>query len=180
MKIFLIGPGGVGKTTCGAILANLLGYSFIDLDREFIKRIENVDNYITAYGHEKYRFMNSKLFYTILSQHSQNLVFSLSSGFLVHEDMNKLTSKHAQTLKELGVSILLLPSESLNKSMEIVVARQLSRGFGLTEDREKEKFTKRFPIYKNHGDIRIFSHERPEIIAEKIKNEIEIYNKKFE
>lgn len=40
MKIFLIGPGGVGKTTCGAILANSLGYNFIDLDTEFASELK--------------------------------------------------------------------------------------------------------------------------------------------
>lgn len=34
MRIFLIGPGGVGKSTTGNILAELIGYNFIDLDQE--------------------------------------------------------------------------------------------------------------------------------------------------
>ena len=177
MKIFLIGPGGVGKSTCGEILANLLGYNFIDLDEEFCKRVENVGDYINNYGYEKYCHENSKLFYEILGQHLQNFVFSLSSGFLIHEGMDELTFKHKQTLKDLGISILLLPSKSLDESAEIVVKRQLSRNFGLKEDREKTKFFQRFPIYNELGDIKIFSHDKPEIIAEQMKKEIAFYNK---
>lgn len=177
MKIFLIGPGGVGKSTCGKILANLLGYNFIDLDAKFCERIENVSDYINIFGHEKYRIENSRLFYKILSQHLENFVFSLSSGFLIYENMNELTLKHKQTLGDQGISVLLLPSEALNESMEIVVKRQLLRGFGLKENREKTKFIQRFPIYKELGNIKIFSHDKPEIIAKQMKKEIAFYNK---
>lgn len=177
MKIFLIGPGGVGKSICGEILANLLGYNFIDLDVEFCKRVENVGIYISSFGYEKYCLENSKLFYDILSQHLENFVFSLSSGFLIHENMDELTLKHKQTLKDQGISVLLLPSKSLIESTEIIVKRQLSRGFGLKVDREKTKFIQRFPIYKELGDIKIFSHAKPEIIAEQMKKEIAFYNK---
>ncbi|MCK5475458.1 MAG: shikimate kinase [Candidatus Pacebacteria bacterium] len=177
MKIFLIGPGGVGKTTCGAILANLLGYNFIDLDREFNERIADTSDFIDAYGHKKYWLMNSKLFYEILSQYSGNFVFSLSAGFLDHKNMDELTLEHKRTLKELGISVLLLLSESLDKSMKIVVKRQLLRGFGLTRDREEVRFIQRFQKYKILGDIKIFSYDKPETIAEQMKDRIEIYNK---
>jgi len=105
MKIFIKGPGGVGKSTCGEILPNLLGYNFIDLDVEFCKRVENVGSYISSKGYKKYCLENSKLFYEILSQHLDNFVFSLSSGFLIHENMEELILRHKQTLKELGISV---------------------------------------------------------------------------
>lgn len=168
MRIFLIGPGGVGKTTCGKILADSLGYEFIDLDAEFCRRIENIGDYIKSCGYEKYCLDNSKIFYEILGQHLENFVFALSSGFLVHENMEKLTSKHKQSLNDLGVSILILPSKSLDESLNIVIQRQLSRGFGLNEDREKEKFIQRFEIYKGLGDIKIFSSQDPHLIADTI------------
>ncbi len=172
MKIFLIGPGGVGKSTCGEILANLLGYNFIDLDVEFCKRVENVGSYINSYGYEKYCLENSKVFYDILSQPWENFVFALSSGFLIHENMDELTLKHKKTLKDIWISVLLLPSESLDESMEIVVKRQLSRGFSLQEDKEKTKFIQRFPKYIKMWDIKIFSKDNPELIAQKMKKEI--------
>lgn len=166
---------GVGKSTCGAILADLLDLTFIDLDEEFCKRVENVGSYIKSFGYEKYCLENSKVFYDILSQPLENFVFALSSGFLVHENHEELTKKHKKTIKELGISLLLLPSESIQEATEIVVKRQLSRGLGLQEDKEKTKFMQRFPIYKELGDIKIFSHTKPEIIAEQMKKEIVQY-----
>lgn len=177
MKIFIIGPGGVGKSTCGKILANLLSYKFIDLDTEFCKYVENVGGYIKKHGYKKYCLENSRLFYKIINQHLENFVFSLSSGFLVHENLDDLTIKHKKCLKDLGISILLLPSESLNESTNIVVKRQLSRGFGLKKNIEKTKFIQRFPIYKELGNIKIFSHAKPKIIAERMKKELVFYNK---
>lgn len=129
MKIFLIGPGGVGKSTCGAILANMLTYTFVDLDKEFCNRIEIISTYIQNKGYKKYCEENSKLFYDLLEKNKNNTVFALSSGFLVHENMNTLTTKHKKTLQTQGISILLLPSNDREKSTEIVVKRQLSRGF---------------------------------------------------
>lgn len=178
MKIFLIGPGGVGKSTCGKILASLLGFNFIDLDTEFCERIEKIGTYINKFGYEKYCFENSKLFYEIISQHLEDFVLCLSSGFLIHENMNELTLKHKQSLKDFGISIMLLPSESLTISTKIVIRRQLLRGFGLKKDRENIKFVRRFSIYKELGDIKIFSHDKPEIIAKQMKKEISLYNKK--
>lgn len=174
MKIFLIGPGGVGKSTVGEILAELMNYDFIDLDEEFCKEI-NIGTYINTEGYESYCRKNSELFQTLLSKNSTNSIFSLSSGFLIHKDLDELTEKHKTILKEQGTTILLLPSESLEESTDIVVKRQLQRGFGLKEDREKEKFIRRYPIYKELGDIKIFSHEDPNIIAQEMKKQLSHY-----
>ena len=42
-RIFLIGPGGVGKTTAGAELARQLGCAFVDLDQQFMARVGQID-----------------------------------------------------------------------------------------------------------------------------------------
>jgi shikimate kinase len=179
MKIFLIGPGGVGKSTCGKILAELLEYELIDLDFEFCNRIENIGIYIDKYGYEKYCFENSNLFYKLLSENSEKVLFALSSGFLAHEGLDELTLKHKQTLKESGISVLLLPSMSLDESREIMIKRQLSRGFGLKADKEIIKINERFVIYKNLGDIKIFSYDEPRNIAKQMMKEIIDFSKKI-
>ena len=177
MIIFIIGPGGVGKTTSGEILAKLLSYKFIDLDQKFCEQIENIGTYINNEGYKKYCYKNSELFYKILKNIKDNVVYVLSSGFLVHENLDDLVIKHKHTLKESGISILLLPSNSIKECCKIIVDRQLSRGFGLNKEKEKEKFISRFPKYLKLGDIQIFSYDKPELIAERIEKEL--VNKKI-
>jgi len=168
MKIFLIGPGGVGKSTCGKILAKELECRFIDLDLEFCEQIENIGTYIKSKGYRPYCYANSELFYKLLDDLPENYVFALSSGFLVHESFDELTGKHVRTLGEVGTSVLLLPSQSLEESTAIVVERQLKRGFGLERERETKKFERRFHEYQKHSDIKIFSIDEPEEIVKNI------------
>lgn len=156
-------------------MADRLNFKFTDLDTEFCQQIENIGHYINKYGYEKYCHANSNLFYRLLDQPTKNIVFALSSGFLVHENLNHLTAKHQKTLKQSGISILLLPSKSIEESTNIVVERQLTRGFGLKRDREIQKFTQRYPIYKKYGDIKIFSYDRPEIIAQQMNDKLNKY-----
>ncbi len=164
----MIGPGGAGKSIVGKLLSKKLKFHFIDLDNEFCEQIENIGEHIKNKGYENYARKNSKLFYSLLGKNKKNTVFALSSGFLVHEELPKLAHKHLQSITLKGKSILLLPSKDINKSTKIIVKRQLSRGFGLNKKREEEKFRLRYPIYKNHGDIKIFSTEKPETIVERI------------
>lgn len=166
MIVFVIGPGGVGKSTTGKVLAERMGFAFIDLDQEFCDLIEIIGPFIREYGYEKYCRENSKLFYALLEGVNTDTIFVLSSGFLVHEGLDEIVFRHEQTLKEKGVSVLLLPSKSIEESTEIVVARQLKRGFGLVEEDERRKFQARYPRYLKTGDIQIFSHRKPVEIAQ--------------
>ena len=70
MRVFLTGVSCVGKTTIGAKLAALLGYSFFDLDDEierfFGTSIERLQNrFLTMHS---YREEASKALIHILSQ----------------------------------------------------------------------------------------------------------------
>jgi len=170
--VFLIGPGGVGKTTSGELLAQRLKYNFVDLDREFCDRIENISIHIKRYGYTSYCLKNSELFFGLLPQCSENTIFVLSSGFLVHEGMNQLTQKHHEALRNKGITVRLLPSASLEESTAIVVGRQLRRGFGLQEDSEREKFQKRYLLYREMGDVRVYSAGNPKEIAELMEEEL--------
>lgn len=66
------------------------------------------------------------------------------------------------------MSVLLLPAHSATESADVVVARQLTRGFGLRADRERRKFLDRFSRYQKYGTIHIFSIAAPEVIAQEI------------
>ena len=180
MRLFLIGPGGVGKTTCGKVLAKKLKYKFIDLDQEFCQRIYNINKLIKQKGLEDYWTKNDKLFSDLTKENKDNYVFAVSSGFLVHNRNNHpLNQKHRKLLKKLGITILLLPSKSISKSTEIVVNRQLKRGLGYDKNREKEKFMKRYKQYQKLSNIKIFSYNKPSHIVNKILKELQKNAKKL-
>lgn len=168
-RVFIIGPGGVGKTTCGELFANLLGYRFVDLDSEFMARVGHIGRHIEDEGYSSYCHSNSALFYSLLEEQSSDTVFALSSGFLVYEDTDPELSKHKDTIRDLGVSILLLPSRSVEESEEIIVSRQMSRGIFCRRESERKKIRNRFPKYREYGDIQIFSCQQPVQVAESMR-----------
>jgi len=176
-NIFFIGPGGVGKSTVGKIVSKKIQYDFIDLDEEFCAIVDNIGKYIQAHGYSSYCHKNSRLFYYLLKkQEGIPTIFALSSGFLVHKNEKVLTDTHKKTLKACGLCILLLPDRSKEVSVEIVIKRQMLRGFNLEENNERNKFLDRFEKYQKYGDLHIYSHKDPKDIAKEIKIKLDEYH----
>jgi len=167
-RVFIIGPGGAGKTTCGELFARKIGYTFVDLDWQFMRRIGHIGDHIERKGYESYCRANSALFYELLAEQAADTVFALSSGFLVYEDVDPVLAKHKSVIR-LGVSILLLPAESLQEAEAIIVARQLARGIGCREETQRRDIRDRHPRYMRFGDIKVFSAEPPATIAGTMK-----------
>ncbi len=164
--VFIVGPGGAGKSTTGKLLAEKLDYKFVDVDAAFNSRIALIPYFVRDNGYKAYCETNSKLVEDLIAEYSSKIVMPLPSGFLVHEDSPELVIKHKSLLSANDVSILLLPSKSLDETIDIIVKRQLTRGFtDMIEEREREVITRRHPLYMHHGDIQIFSYKSPEQIA---------------
>lgn len=171
--IFIVGPGGAGKSTSGRILADKLNYEFVDVDQAFCERIALIPDYVHQHGYKAYCEANSLLVDGLITQYPQKTVFPMPSGFLVHEDSPELVIKHKSLLAQTGVSILLLPSLSLEESVQILVQRQLMRGFpDIKEEKERITAAKRYPKYREYGDIKIFSVQPPEEIASLVFREL--------
>ena len=60
--IQLIGPGGAGKSTIGALLAERLDVIFVDLDRHLAGRVGDISEYISRHGYDTYTRENVRLF----------------------------------------------------------------------------------------------------------------------
>lgn len=170
-RLFIIGPAGVGKSTCGPILAHKLNFSFIDLDIEFVQRNGDVEHFVKQNGYLIYCQKNTSLFFKLIEKQKSDTVYAISSGFLMYEQIDLTFSGNAKALNELGISVLLLPSRSLEKSTDIVISRILRRRPWLNAEKEERKFLERYTKYRQYGDIKIFSIASPKTIAEKIKNE---------
>jgi shikimate kinase len=171
--VFLIGPAGVGKSTCGALLATELGFTFLDLDSEFNARVGNIAEFIAKNGYISYGRRNAELFDTLVGAQESDTVYAISSGFLLYEDLDPSLSRLAADLRKLGVSIVLFPSSSIDLATDIAVRRLLARRPGLDEEKERRKFRTRFEKYSQHGDIRIVSSDSPAVIARQAKDEYE-------
>lgn len=166
-RIFIIGPGGVGKTAAGGELARLLDCPFFDLDQQFMARVGHIDAVIGDQGYGRYVELNAELFATLAEELPATCVMALSSGFLARDTPAVLLEANRARVKAAGIAIRLLPSADLAEASRIVVARQMGRGFNLDEARETAKFARRFADYLDQGDIGLFSAAAPdEITAE--------------
>jgi shikimate kinase len=82
--IYLIGPGGAGKTTTGAALADRLDIPFVDLDAEFATRLGDISVYLDTYGYDAYAAQNVSVDRALTSVAEPFRVVALSSGFMTY------------------------------------------------------------------------------------------------
>jgi shikimate kinase len=82
--IRLIGPGGAGKSTIGALLAERLDVPFVDLDRHFAARIGDISEYIGRHGYDTYARENVEAYCSLFRGDTRPDVVALSSGFMTY------------------------------------------------------------------------------------------------
>jgi len=169
-NIFLIGPGGVGKTTVGRLLAPMLSGSFIDLDEEFCARVRPIRRYLNEHGYPAYIRENAALLEKLLRESAQTplVVFALSSGFLVTDVEPKIVLRNREIVQANGRSVLLLPSRDFVQSARIIVERQIQRGLNLERESQTILIQSRIGPYSELGHIKVFSSASPQSIAKEI------------
>lgn len=162
--VFLVGPGGVGKSTLGRELSRVLHWPLIDLDLEFCDRLATIGDFIAANGYERYRAANLALAQDLLASATRPMIFVTSSGFLAAAPHTQ-DYHQARQLVATGYGVTLLPSLDLDTAASIVVERQLGRGFGFIGETEDRKFRDRFAIYQGVGDALVVSTAAPAKVA---------------
>jgi shikimate kinase len=98
-NIVLIGPRACGKSTVGRLLAERLGFDFVDTDEEVERRTGlEIAQIVQLYGWERFREEEKEVIKEIMKRESQ--VIATGGGVVLDEENVKL-------LKENGIVFLL-------------------------------------------------------------------------
>ena len=88
MNIFLVGPMGVGKTTIGYQIAQILSMNFIDSDQEIEKRAGvSIPTIFEYEGEEGFRQREQNIIAQLTELH--NIVLSTGGGVILNADNRK-------------------------------------------------------------------------------------------
>ena len=145
--VTLIGPGGAGKSTVGALIAERLGLALVDLDQRFVTRAGDISEYINRLGYEAYARENVET-YCSLMQEGGECVAALSSGFMTYpQDIHVEYANLRRRIEDNPSTFVLIPSLNRDICVAETVRRQLGRPFARSAAREEAVIRKRFPIY---------------------------------
>ena len=148
ISIALIGPGGAGKTTVGAMLAERLEMTFVDLDRRFRVRAGDIGDYINRFGYEAYARENVETYDAMLREERRPRVTALSSGFMTYaQDVHPEYPRIRRDVEQHPTTFVLLPSFDLEACVAETVRRQRERPFARSAETEEAVIRERFPIY---------------------------------
>ncbi len=150
-----------GKSTIGPILANVIGWSFCDLD----KVIENSYNktiveLFEIYGEAHFRTLEAKFLREVSAQ--DNIIISLGGGTIVNDENLKFI-KNSGKLVYLKVS-----EETLRRRLKNKTDRPLFRDLVLAE-KPDEEFASRI---NNLLISRSPYYEQADIVVESDKNKV--------
>jgi shikimate kinase len=167
----LIGPGGAGKTTIGRVLAELLDWTFVDLDAQFMSREGDVARCIADHGYLGYTRRNLAVHRDVRRSFVAPTVYALSSGFMTYPvDIDNDYAEIRDGIERDALTLLLLPSFDLETCVEIIVQRQLARPY-LRGDSASEtsRIRQRFPLFMALRCERFCSGGNPMQVASRIE-----------
>lgn len=176
MLIYLIGPGGAGKTTLAKQFSKDFGAIYYDLDEHFMLNLGNISQFINTYGYKEYAIQNIELYQNLVKNIDHNLINIVvcSSGFMTYP--NELTTNYHQIkthIEDHYLTFLVLPSFELEICVKEIVNRQLQRKYlNGSATSEEHKIRNRFPLYINLKCQKILTNEAPSKIAFKLYKQI--------
>lgn len=172
---YIFGPGGAGKSTAGALLAQHLGWRIVDLDHVFAVAHGSISAFIARHGYRHYAACNVAKLAAIARAVETPTVCVLSSGFMTYaEDIDPRYPAMRRAIEAHPLGVLLLPSFDVDECARIIVERQLRRPY-LPGDRDSEerRIRSRFPLFMALRCKRFLSDAQPEAIASTLASFVE-------
>jgi shikimate kinase len=166
IRIALIGPMGVGKTTVGRALSDRLQGDFIDLDEQIENRAnQSIESIFQHRGEEAFRKLELEALSAVtLDRPTTPVVVSTGGGIVVTPEARDELHRHF-TVIWLNASV-----ETLVRRLEsdLVIRPLLHTGEAL-EMRVRELVRARTPLYHSVADCEIRTDDRtPNEIVEDI------------
>jgi shikimate kinase len=144
----LVGPGGAGKSTIGALLAERLDVAFLDLDRHFAGRVGGVSEYIGRHGYDAYARENVETYCSLCRGETRLAVVALSSGFMTYaRDIHLEYWSVRREVEQHPHTFVLLPSLVRDVCVAETVRRQIARPFGRSSAKEEAVIRERFETH---------------------------------
>jgi shikimate kinase len=145
--ITLIGPGGAGKSTVGALLAARLAMPFVDLDRRFERDAGGISEYIERHGYHAYAARNVATYRAFVEEGAW-CVAALSSGFMTYPaDVHPEYARLRLAIARRPTTFVLIPSLDPERCVAETVRRQRERSFARAAAREAAVIRERLPVY---------------------------------
>lgn len=172
MKIILIGPRSVGKSTIGEILAKRLKIGYFDFDEYVERRLKGIEKHIKKKGFDSYRIEEEKLLKKFVLELPKKCVFSIGGG-TVASQLKEVSERNAKLLRKNGKIIYINPSDDKGEAVKILQKREALRKGNKDISETLKLFELRKPIYEKIYDLKfIVKEESPLEIAKKILSKI--------
>ena len=163
-RIYLIGMMASGKSTIGKVLAEALGYTFVDMDAEIeAKRGKSISQIFATEGESYFRELESQLLQELSS--IKNVVISTGGGAPVHH-------QGIDIMLDTGRVVWLKVSRDeiytrLQNDNTRPLAKQLSK-YQLSKLMSSRKL-----IY-NQAEIRVWNRGKMEDVVNRIQSKVRV------
>ncbi|MDE7365231.1 MAG: shikimate kinase [Ruminococcus sp.] len=163
MTIFLCGFMGCGKTTVGKILAKKMGCSFYDTDELIVENQGmTIPEIFAQKGEPYFREIEADI---VKSMCGKSAVISCGGGAMINPDTAKAVTDAGETIVFLDVDFDTCYERICGDSNRPIASSS-------TKDELKERFDKRYILYKNHSTIQIDACGSPMETAEAVRRSV--------
>jgi shikimate kinase len=167
--ICLTGFMGSGKTTVGTCLAEILGWRFVDLDREIVDREgKPIAEIFQNQGETYFRTIEAEVLDQVFSQRPAPCVIALGGGTYIQPANRDLLCRYGARTIYLEADFALL--------LDRCGAEQGTRPLMQDIEQFRRLHDERGPIYRSAELIVEIANRTPQEIALEIANEVKKWN----